>query len=174
LSSINTALAAVTLELTRIQGTHSNINANIIEMTKNVRRMAKGIDDLKVMLGSLVVASSVRGATMSALTANRSKTKLFSIAASYENPTVPPYSQTLEEEIYNAKTMEAATKASALVNQMQTEIAYNLKNLIKDTTAYKTVSDWLSSIADEVAVYIPDSLKDAESKVNGNAGVPTT
>lgn len=159
LTSIDTDLAAIAETLARV--------------ADNKKVLADMLINLNIAVAAMVVAKNNETANLKATAMNTIQSNNFYMAASSDQPVMPPVEDQIKQALDDAKSFITAASLLGFINTTMNSITFGITSYIIGTEAYKTVAAKLEEFKQSVlSIFAPSlaAIKEATESLTGVKG----
>lgn len=177
------ALAAAALKITGapgVPGTLWAIDTDLAALSKSLSRIAdnkKALADtlinLNVAVNAMVVAKNNETANLKVTSVNTIKSNNFYMAASAEQPVMPPVEDQIKEALKDAAAFATGASALGFINNTINSMTFQISTYITGTETYKTIAAKFEEFKQSVlSVFAPSvaSIKESLQTTTGTKG----
>lgn len=175
------ALAAATLKITGapgVPGTLWAIDADLAALSKSLSRIAdnkKALADtlisLNVAVNTLVVAKNNETANLKVTAVNTIKSNNFYMAASSDQPVMPPIEDQIKEALKDAAAFATGATALGFINNTINSMTFQISTYITGTETYKTIAAKFEEFKQSVLSVFAPSIASIKESLQTTTGV---
>lgn len=179
-----TDITAATLRLTGAPGVPgslwaidadlASINKTLSKIADNKKALADTLINLNVAVNAMVVAKNNETANLKVTAINAIKSNNFYMAASTEQPVMPPLEDQIKEALKDAASFATGSTALGFINNTINSMTFQISTYIIGTETYKTIAAKFEEFKQSILSVFPPSLASIKESVETTAGVKGT
>ena len=182
-SAYTAAITALTLKLTGAPGVPgtlwavdadlSAINKTLSKIADNKKALADILINLNVAVNAMVVAKNNENSNLNVTAVNVIKSNNFYMAASADQPVMPPIEEQIKEALKDAAAFTTGAVALGFINNTINSMTFQISTYITGTETYKTIAAKFEEFKQSVlSVFAPSiaSIKESAESLSGVKG----
>lgn len=149
------------------------INKTLSKIADNKKTLADTLINLNVAVNAMVVAKNNETANIKVTAINTIKSNNFYMAASTEQPIMPPLEEQIKEALKDATSFTTGATALGFINDTINSAIFQVSTYITGTEIYKTISNKLEEFKKSIfSIFAPSvaSIKESLQTSTGTKG----